>query len=92
MLHLSRLGADLASVAPDFERALAGQSREAPVIFKHAGAYFLLTSGCTGWEPNRAEVFHATCAKPYPSRCVSPALARRSRKRLCATGPSLYLW
>jgi len=31
-------------------------------MFKAAGHYFLLTSGCTGWEPNRAEVFYATCA------------------------------
>ncbi len=82
MLHLSRLGADLASVAPDFERALAGQSREAPVIFKHAGAYFLLTSGCTGWEPTpRAQNPIPPAAYPprspagHGSACVPPAPA-----------------
>ncbi len=62
VMHLSRLTADLCDVAPGFERALVGLSREAPVIFKHTGVYFLFTSGCTGWEPNRAEVFYATCA------------------------------
>ena len=36
-----------------------GLSREAPAIFQAHGAYFLLTSGCTGWAPNAAEVFVA---------------------------------
>lgn len=36
-----------------------GLSREAPAIFQAHGAYFLLTSGCTGWDPNSAEVFVA---------------------------------
>ena len=52
-----------------YVRALVGLSREAPSMFKAAGHYFLLTSGCTGWEPNRAEVFYATCAPA--SLCVS---------------------
>ena len=45
-----------------YVRALVGLSREAPSMFKAAGHYFLFTSGCTGWEPNRAEIFYATCA------------------------------
>ncbi len=36
-----------------------GLSREAPAIFQAHGAYFLLTSGCTGWDANAAEVFVA---------------------------------
>ena len=36
-----------------------GLSREAPAIFQAHGSYFLLTSGCTGWDPNAAEVFVA---------------------------------
>ena len=39
--------------------AQVGLSREAPAIFQAHGAYFLLTSGCTGWAPNAAEVFVA---------------------------------
>lgn len=30
--------------------------REAPAIFKRDGKYFLITSGCTGWAPNKASV------------------------------------
>lgn len=30
--------------------------REAPALFKHKDKYYLITSGCTGWAPNRAEI------------------------------------
>ncbi len=30
--------------------------REAPALFKHRDKYYLITSGCTGWAPNRAEI------------------------------------
>ena len=59
VMHFARLAPSLDDVASCFERALVGKSREAPAIFKHSGLYFLFTSGCTGWEPNRAEVFYS---------------------------------
>ena len=31
------------------------EGREAPTVFKHSETYFLITSACTGWEPNAAE-------------------------------------
>lgn len=42
--------------------AQVGMSREAPAMFKYKGLYLMLTSGCTGWNPNRAEVFFARWA------------------------------
>ena len=36
-----------------------GLSREAPAIFKHGDIYLMITSGCTGWQVNRAEVYYA---------------------------------
>ncbi len=30
-------------------------TREAPVVFKNNGKYYLITSACTGWAPNEAE-------------------------------------
>ncbi len=29
---------------------------EAPSIFKHNGKYYMITSGCTGWDPNAARL------------------------------------
>jgi hypothetical protein len=37
-------------------RAFVDQSREAPAVFKHQGKYYIISSGCTGWDPNRAEI------------------------------------
>jgi len=34
--------------------------REAPAMFKQGKYYYLITSGCTGWAPNRAELHRAT--------------------------------
>ena len=57
VMHISQLAPDYLSPLPVYVRRLINRRREAPSIFKHSGWYFMLTSGCTGWEPNRAEVF-----------------------------------
>ena len=41
-------------VGKDFTRNFIGESREAPAMFKYNGKYYIITSGCTGWSPNRA--------------------------------------
>jgi hypothetical protein len=38
-----------------FDHRQKNTGRESPAIFKHAGKYFLITSGTTGWNPNAAE-------------------------------------
>ena len=38
----------------DFTRNFIGASREAPAPFKYKGKYYIITSGCTGWAPNKA--------------------------------------
>jgi hypothetical protein len=54
-MHVSRLAPDY--LQPNWEEAriFENLSREAPAIFKHAGSYYLISSGCTGWDPNPAE-------------------------------------
>lgn len=41
----------------DFIRLFPGAQREAPALFKRDGKYYLITSGCTGWAPNRARYY-----------------------------------
>ncbi|KAK9828447.1 hypothetical protein WJX72_000040 [[Myrmecia] bisecta] len=60
VMHISQLTPDYTHVTPHYIRSMARLKREAPAMFKHDGLYYMLTSGCTGWEPNRAEVFYAT--------------------------------
>lgn len=53
-LHVTPLSEDYLSVTPAFKRILAGQRREAPAVFKQGGKYYLITSLCSGWDPNAA--------------------------------------
>lgn len=55
-LIISRLTDDYTDLNGEFTKAFIDQSREAPAVFKHAGKYYLLSSGCTGWYPNAALV------------------------------------
>lgn len=52
-LHVYRLTADYLNVSSRVQLLWAGSKREAPALFKRNGVYFLLTSGCTGWDPNQ---------------------------------------
>ena len=48
-----RLSEDYLTVAEQVKTLWPGQFREAPVVFKENGKYYMLTSQCTGWAPNQ---------------------------------------
>lgn len=43
----------------DFIRLFPGAQREAPAVFKRNGKYYMMTSGATGWNPNKARYYRA---------------------------------
>ncbi len=62
-LYLSKLNEEFTGLATDpkdavygrdFVRIFPGAQREGPALFKRNGKYYLMTSGCTGWDPNQA--------------------------------------
>ena len=53
-LHIIQLSDDYQSFSKRYVRALPGRHNEAPAICKQNGRYWMLTSGCSGWEPNAA--------------------------------------
>lgn len=53
-LHVSLLTDDYLQPAGRFARLFEKRFMEAPAVFKHAGRYYLVASGCTGWAPNAA--------------------------------------
>jgi beta-galactosidase len=54
-MRIARLSDDyLTSTTQD--SLLFSKQREAPAIFKYQHKYYLITSGCTGWAPNKASV------------------------------------
>ena len=55
-MYISELTSDYLKPNGYFTRNFIGMSREAPAVFKYNGKYYLLSSGCTGWDPNQAEL------------------------------------
>lgn len=53
-LRISQLTDDFLNVNGICCKAFIEQEREAPAIFFHDRLYYMVTSGCTGWDPNNA--------------------------------------
>ena len=53
-MHVSLLTDDYLQPAGKYTRILIGRSTEAPAVFKRNGKYYLIASGCSGWDPNPA--------------------------------------
>ena len=76
-LHIAELSDDYLSHSGKYVRVAPGGSNEAPAIFKKAdGTYWMITSGCTGWDPNEARMFSAPSIwgpwTQHPNPCVGP--------------------
>lgn len=73
-LHIARLSDDYLFYTGQYVRVAPGGHNEAPAIFKRNGKYFMITSGCTGWEPNAARLLVADSMMgrwtAYPNPCV----------------------
>jgi hypothetical protein len=54
-LYIGELAADYRQTTGSFTRNFIKGYREAPAVFQRGGKYYLITSGCTGWDPNPAE-------------------------------------
>ena len=51
-LRIAQLSDDYLSVTRREMAMFIDQEREAPAIIRHDGRYYMITSGCTGWNPN----------------------------------------
>jgi len=73
-LQIAELTDDYLGHSGKYIRIFPGGHNEAPAIFKKDGVYWMITSGCTGWDPNEARMFSATNIwgpwKKYPNPCV----------------------
>jgi beta-galactosidase len=58
-MRLCQLSQDFLSPTTN-DVLVASDHREAPAMFKHGGAYCLITSACTGWRPNAANYYTAS--------------------------------
>ena len=55
-LHISELNDDFTDFTGKYIRVYPTGHNEAPSILKHSGKYYMITSGCTGWDPNAARL------------------------------------
>ena len=53
-LHISELNDDYTGFSGKWTRVLPAGHNEAPALIKRDGKYYMITSGCTGWDPNAA--------------------------------------
>lgn len=75
-LQIAELTDDYTAHTGRYVRVAPGGQNEAPAIMKRNGVYWMITSGCTGWAPNKARMFTATSIwgpwKQLPNPCVGP--------------------
>lgn len=53
--YIQLLTDDYLNVSGVFSTAFVKKYREAPALFKHNDLYYIINSGCSGWDPNQAE-------------------------------------
>lgn len=56
-IHISELTDDYLDFTSKWTTVAPAGHNEAPAIFKQDGVYYMITSGCTGWDPNAARSF-----------------------------------
>ena len=87
-LRIAKLTPDYLSVTAK-DSMLFSKHREAPAVFKHKGKYYLITSGCTGWAPNKASL-HVADALYGPWQLVGDPMTGPGAE-LTFEGQSTYI-
>lgn len=53
-MNIARMNDDYTGLDGFYVSVMEDQEREAPALFYHEGMYYMITSGCTGWDANAA--------------------------------------
>jgi hypothetical protein len=62
-MTIARLDDTYEHLTAEHHNIFIDQEREAPALFRHNNCYYMLSSGCTGWEPN--PMLYATASHIY---------------------------
>jgi len=75
-LHIAELTDDYLYHSGRYTRLAPAGHNEAPAVFRHGNTYWMITSGCTGWDPNEARMFSAPSIwgpwTQHPNPCRGP--------------------
>lgn len=88
-LHIAELSEDYTAHTGRYIRIDPAGHNEAPALFKRNGRYWMITSGCTGWKPNRARLLTADSIWGPWTRYDSPM--RGDRADLTFGGQSTFV-
>lgn len=88
-LHIAELSDNYLTHTGRYVRLAPAGHNEAPAIFKRNGKYWMITSGCTGWDPNEARMFSADHI--YGPWTQHPNPCRGEKARLTFGGQSTYI-
>lgn len=88
-LNIAELSDDYQSHSGRYVRVAPAGHNEAPAIFKRGDTYWMITSGCTGWDPNAARMFSAPSVfgpwTQHPNPC------RGEKSEITYGGQSTYI-
>lgn len=85
-LQIAELSDDYFGHTGRYIRIFPGGHNEAPAIFKKDGTYWMITSGCTGWEPNKARLLTATSILGEWKRLPNPCVGEKADKTFGGQG------
>ena len=83
-LQISQLSDDYLSPTGKYVRVFEKQFNEAPAICKYQGHYWMLTSGCSGWDPNTARASIADSIWGPWKQIGNPCVGTNSQNQLSA--------
>lgn len=79
-IQIAELTDDYLSHTGRYARVAPCGQNEAPAIFKRNGVYWMITSGCTGWEPNEARMFKAQNIFGPWQQLPNPCMGENAKK------------
>lgn len=88
-LQIAELTDDYLNHTGKYIRIFPGGHNEAPAVFKKDGTYWMITSGCTGWEPNKARLLTATSIFGEWTQLPNPCVGEKADKTF--GGQSTYV-
>ncbi|MCM1022147.1 MAG: glycoside hydrolase family 43 protein [Muribaculum sp.] len=90
-LQIAELDSTFTRHTGRYIRIMPGGHNEAPVLFKHDGTYWMITSGCTGWAPNEARLFRASDIMGNWEQLPNPCRGEGADKTFGSQGTYMFV-
>lgn len=89
-LYISELDETFTRTTGRYYKAFPDQEREAPAVLKWNGRYYMVTSGCTGWEANSMLYGQSDFLESGWKLVDNPCVGEGARKTFRGQGTCLF--